>query len=128
MRILGFSLREVERRMGLSSSYLSRLLSGRVELKVDHVVEIARAINLDPGEIFLIAFSGRPESLSEAAIRTREALGHLVAQPPPATGPLGEPAADSAAQSTSSEQMEQLIARTLRRFFSELAGDKAGTG
>ena len=58
LRILGIPIREVERRLGLSPSYLSRLLSGRVALKVDHVAEIARALGLDPAEVFLIAFSG----------------------------------------------------------------------
>jgi transcriptional regulator with XRE-family HTH domain len=131
MRVLGFSMREVERRMGLSSSYLSRLLSGRVELKVDHVVEIARVLELDPREIFVIAFSGRPGHASEAAAKTRAALGHLVARPAPVAGPPA--AADATAaeaapatptpQSASSDPMEQRVDRILQQFFELSRGE-----
>src|SRR5918999_3569814 len=53
---LGFSLREVERRLGLSRGYLTRLFAGEMDLKIDHVVEIAGVLGVEPEEIFRLAF------------------------------------------------------------------------
>lgn len=75
MKVLGYTNRDVERKLGLSGSYLSRLFSGMIDLKVDHVVAIANVVGLEPDEMFQIAFprsSKRPPSAG--AVRLREAL------------------------------------------------------
>jgi transcriptional regulator with XRE-family HTH domain len=67
LRLLNLSNREVERRMGLSPSYLSRLFGGTIELKVQHVLAICDAAGLHPVEFFRLAYPEAPEPPSEAA-------------------------------------------------------------
>src|ERR1700744_4418971 len=52
LRILGISNRELARRLEMSPSYVSKLLSGASELRLDHLVRICKATGLDPGEFF----------------------------------------------------------------------------
>ena len=114
MRILSFSNRDVERQLGLSSSYLSRLFSGGMELRFDHIVQISKAMGLRPEEVFQFAYPQPPEPPSDAMTRLRKTTGTLVQSapappaPPPPTGP-------------SQEELERLMAKTLRRFFGEMA-------
>lgn len=74
MKVLGFTNRDVERKLGLSGSYLSRLFSGMIDLKVDHVVAIARVVGLEPEEVFQIAFPRKRRAPSAGAARLRETL------------------------------------------------------
>ncbi|MFP5288723.1 MAG: helix-turn-helix domain-containing protein [Thermoanaerobaculia bacterium] len=74
MKVLGFTNRDVERKLGLSGSYLSRLFSGMIDLKVDHVVAIARVIGVEPEEIFQLAFPRKRKAPSAGAARLRETL------------------------------------------------------
>ena len=74
MKVLGFTNRDVERKLGLSGSYLSRLFSGMIDLKVDHVVAISQVIGLEPDEMFQLAFPKKRKASSAAALRLRETL------------------------------------------------------
>jgi len=74
MKVLGFTNRDVERRLGLSGSYLSRLFSGMIDLKVDHVVEIAKVIGVEPEELFQLTFPRKRKPASASAARLRETL------------------------------------------------------
>jgi transcriptional regulator with XRE-family HTH domain len=97
MRILGVTNRDIERKLGLSPSYLSRLFSGGIELKVEHLIHIPKAMGLEPAEFFHLAYPRRPQPGSRAAEELREVLRDL--QPPPpqeSTGAFTE------------EQMDQL--------------------
>jgi transcriptional regulator with XRE-family HTH domain len=78
---LGLSLREVERRLKLSRGYLTRLFGGEMDLKVDHVTEIAEVIGVEPEELFRLAFPPSPKVPTAEVARLREALG--VSAPPP---------------------------------------------
>ena len=74
MKVLGFTNRDVERKLGLSGSYLSRLFSGMIDLKVDHVVAIARVIGVEPEELFQLAFPRKKRLPSAGAARLKETL------------------------------------------------------
>ena len=74
MKVLGFTNRDVERKLGLSGSYLSRLFSGMIDLKVDHVVAISQVIGLEPDEMFQLAFPKKRKASTAAALRLRETL------------------------------------------------------
>jgi transcriptional regulator with XRE-family HTH domain len=74
MKVLGFTNRDVERKLGLSGSYLSRLFSGMIDLKVDHVVAISKVVGIEPEEMFQIAFPRKRKAPSAAASRLRETL------------------------------------------------------
>ena len=70
MKVLGFTNRDVERKLGLSGSYLSRLFSGMIDLKV----AISQVIGLEPDEMFQLAFPKKRKASSAAALRLRETL------------------------------------------------------
>ena len=79
MRMLGFSNREVERRMGLNHGSVSRVFSGIIEAKLDLVLGAARAIGLEYDEFFAFAYPDLrpPEQESEAAGKIRSMLEDL---------------------------------------------------
>lgn len=59
VQFLGVSHRQIERSMGLSTGYLSRIFSGKVELRMEHVLGVCAAINLPPAAFFEAAFPAR---------------------------------------------------------------------
>jgi hypothetical protein len=88
----GMSRREVERRLcerGCGTD-LGRLLSGRLDLKMQHVLAICRVIDLAPPEFFQIALKPRPGPRSPL-------LRRLEALLPAARAEIGPPAPPSKA-------------------------------
>jgi len=120
IQALGISIRELERRMGLSTGYLSRILGGKVELRVDHICSIARTLGLEPAEIFQAAFPLNAP-VSAAALQIRAALRKL----PPAGQEGMAPGETTPFQEQSPEEVEQLMEKTLRRLFRELGREQA---
>jgi transcriptional regulator with XRE-family HTH domain len=121
MRILGFRNADIERKLGWSVSYLSRLYSGGIELRFEHIVDIAGALGLRPEEVFRFAYPDMGEEPSEAAQRVRattSSLGgfRLPATPPPAAAQEPPP------PSMTEADVERIVAKTLRRFFSDGPG------
>lgn len=106
MRILDISNREVERRLNLSPSYLSRLFNGLIELRAEHLLAISRAIGLKPAEFFYLAYPKRPDPPSDAALQLRKVLQEL--SPSPA-----QPSR------TSDEELEKKIQAVVQRHLSE---------
>lgn len=104
MRILGVTNREVERRIGMSPSYLTRVFSGGIELKAEHLIEIPKALGLEPAEFFHLAYPKRTHPGSKASAQLVEALRDL--QPPPE---------ERRAEPLSEEQMEKLLFSTLQK-------------
>jgi len=84
LRILGVSNRELARRLEMSPSYVSKLLSGSSELRLDHLIRICKVTGLDPGEFFALAYPVRPAATA-TGVRLRAMLqGSLSPSPPPA--------------------------------------------
>lgn len=108
MRILDLSNREIEKRLHLSPSYLSRLFNGLIELRVEHVLAISRAIGLKPAEFFHLAYPKRPDPPSEAALQLRRVLQELQ---PPAPAPTPPPLRD--------DELERRIQETVQRLLEE---------
>lgn len=105
----GFTLKEVERRLELSRGYLSRLFGGEIDLKVDHVVQIAEVLGVEPEEIFRLAYPVAPESPpSPKALRLREAFG--------VTAPVAEPPAPSGLE----REIEEIVKRAIAKAFAKL--------
>ncbi len=48
--------KEIERELGMSPGYLSRLLGGGIELKVGHIFNILELAGMPPHELFRAAF------------------------------------------------------------------------
>ncbi len=104
-RALGLSLREVERRLGLSRGYFTRLFAGEIDLKIDHVADIAGALDVDPDEFFRLAFPPSQTAPTPKMARLREALGVSV------------PAAQPAAVSGLEREIEKIVIRKLAKLF-----------
>jgi transcriptional regulator with XRE-family HTH domain len=77
MRLLGFTNREIERRLGYTPSYLTRLLSGEIELRFEHIVDIVGAMGMTAEEFFQFAYPVRAGERSEPAIQLEEVLAEL---------------------------------------------------
>lgn len=105
LRLLGLSNRETEKRLGVSVGYLSRLFSGTIELRFEHIADLARVLEMDPVELLLFAFPQPKDPPTRGARRLREMAG---------TGP-DSPASGSPPSSPSDEDMERLVARTLQK-------------
>ncbi len=77
LRLLGFTNREIERRLGYTPSYLTRLLSGQIELRFEHIVDIAAAMGMTAEEFFQFAYPVRAGERSEPASKLAEMLEEL---------------------------------------------------
>lgn len=105
LRLLGFSNREVEKRLGVSVGYLSRLFSGTIELRFEHLADIARVLEMDPVELIHFAFPRPKTPPTRGARRLREMAG---IDPEPSAGGFST-------SSPTDEDMERLVARTLQK-------------
>lgn len=114
IRLLGLTNREVERRLGMTPSYLGRLFGGTIELKVEHVLSISRALGMAPAEFFELAYPRRPDPPSESATAIRKLLRDM--QPP-------EPEARPAT-AISEEELQRKIQDSVRQALRDLAGGK----
>jgi transcriptional regulator with XRE-family HTH domain len=81
MRMLGVSNREVERRLELHPSSLTRFFNGQVEAKLELALGIARALGLEYGELFSFAYPERPAGPESASARKIRSLLDGMAAP-----------------------------------------------
>ena len=104
MRLTGFSNREVERRLGLHPSSLTRFFNGQVEAKLELVLGIVRAIGLKYDEFFAFAYPDRGEGEeSESANRVRDMVAGL------------KPAKSRPVSEEGRPGLEQLLQQLLKR-------------
>ena len=101
--------RDVERTLGVSASYLSRLFSGRIELRFEHILKIAGAVGLEPSEIIHAIYPVPRNPPTEAMLRLQEILRHLKAPPLPPPGWTPE------LQASFERRLEDALWRALRR-------------
>ncbi|HET9225831.1 MAG TPA: hypothetical protein VFR31_04150 [Thermoanaerobaculia bacterium] len=59
VRFAGVPHRQIEREMDMSTGYLSRILSGKVELRVQHVLGVCQAIGMPAAAFFEAAYPAR---------------------------------------------------------------------
>jgi hypothetical protein len=110
------SEREVERRLGLGGGTLNRIFTGRIELKLFHVLAILEAAAMRPEQFFQLASVLRrtvgdsPDNLGRQVI---EALGRLASRVgPPSEGGEGGAGHDAAA---ADKDLDRRVAASLRR-------------
>lgn len=117
IRLSGISHRQVERELGLSTGYLTRILAGQVELRVRHVLDVCRVIGLPPDRFFgaLFPLQDGPESMS----RLERGLAQLHPAPDRPAPPLPPLLPDTAAGATRSRPVSELL-RRLRQALDEL--------
>ncbi len=107
IRVYHFPRREIEKRLGKSRGYLTRLFSGVIVLRFDHVTAIAEIIGVDPAEILRQAFPPSQQPPSPATLRLREALGVKV--------PAEAQGSETPEESPLEKAIEQVVARTLAK-------------
>jgi len=107
LKILGISHREVARRLDMSPSYVSKLLTGASEVRLDHVIRICRAAEIEPVEFFALAYPRHPVEGSPAGSRVRELLKNVQLQTP-----APAPTLKSA---FSEEQLHDMLKATLEK-------------
>lgn len=59
IRLSSVSYRNIERRLNMSTGYLTRILTGKVHLRVLHVISVCSVIGLPAGQFFLALFPAR---------------------------------------------------------------------
>ena len=128
LRVLGYTNREIETRLGVSGGYLTRLFNGTLELRFQHIVDIARAIGLEPAEVFQLAYPQPPSPPTESAQRLRETFGPRTPMPidvPVVENPkTAEPSPGSGLE----QEMERMMRKVFSRFFAEFMGKAVGEG
>lgn len=112
--------RDIEKALGWSSGSMSRLLSGGIELKIKHVLEICGVIGFPPARFFHAAYPTADEGDPQSARVQR-----LLEQLHPALDEEKEPepaAPPAAASPTQQTEIERLVFGALTKFFSNLSG------
>jgi plasmid maintenance system antidote protein VapI len=88
VRLSDLSVREVERRLDLGAGTLNRIFSGRIDLKVRHILRVLEVIGMRPERYFQLAAAraladDAPASASASLLDSFERLGYGRSGPTP---------------------------------------------
>lgn len=118
MQAAGLTRKELDQRLGAGPGYVSQVLTGRMELKLRHVLAILRALDVDPSIFFHTLYPGdRPTSdqvVMEEFLKRFQKLGFGGGPPPQ------PPAVDP-------EELERLIQSAVRAVLENRADEKKAT-
>jgi transcriptional regulator with XRE-family HTH domain len=105
----GLQRRDVERALGLRNGSLGKLLDGSLDLRVEHLVALARVLRVPPGD-FLMA--GCPQAHAAATYRLADWLGPIGnASVAPATAAVTPPTPDELTEIIRLAIRQELAAR-----------------
>jgi transcriptional regulator with XRE-family HTH domain len=79
IKVANVTKRELEKELGASGGYLSRLLSGKMGLSVRHILLICAAIGMQPEEFFHLAYPeapGEDSGMAHDILRRFQGLGY----------------------------------------------------
>jgi hypothetical protein len=115
VRAAGFTVTEVEHRLGAGPKALRRALCGAVDLKVKHVVAVLRVIGMSQQEFFAIATRTPPDrrhgrSAGGELLETFERIGYRGE-----FVPTDDEADDPASDEEFDRVVEDVVERVLRR-------------
>jgi len=116
---------ELEKKLGFSGGYMSRLLSGRIDIKISHVLDIADVLGMHPQEIFSIAFPQSSPGPSPGLKNVHKMSPHLV----PATmapAPPPAPAQPPFDVDKLHRKLEDSLTETLDKIFDDLEKQTSG--
>jgi len=86
-------VRTLERSLGLGGGTLNRIFSGRIELKLRHILLILQTVGVKPDEFFRYAFEERTPEDNAGTAWIREAVKRMLRQDEePAPRPAPNPA------------------------------------
>jgi hypothetical protein len=112
IRLSEYSNRDLERKLGFSGGYLSRLFGGQIDIKVSHILTVLDIIGLYPSEFFQMAFppvENEPSPLMKKILDMAPQLRPVPMQsaPPP------QPA-------MTAREIQDRVAEALRQVFADL--------
>jgi len=115
IKVANVTKRELEKELGASGGYLSRLLSGKMGLSIRHILLICAAIGMEPAEFFHLAYpeapaAGESSGMARDILRRFQGLGY---EPKPGLR-------SGAAPSLSDEELDERIRASLGRALREL--------
>jgi hypothetical protein len=128
IRVLGFTYRDIEAKLGVSGGYITRLFNGTLELRFEHIVDIGRAIGLDPQEVFQLAYPHPRNPPTEAAQRLRAIFAqpsYDLSEPPAAAAADADKTGESAISAALEQEMERMMKKVFSRFFLEFMSQGA---
>jgi transcriptional regulator with XRE-family HTH domain len=115
IQALGYSLRDVERRLKASDGYLSRIFLGTIDLKMEHFVGIAKALQMAPEELMAFIYPTPKDPISPAAYQLWRRVG---GSPPVAPSTAKKTAEEGAVRQ---EDVDRMLRQSLGRVFGDLA-------
>jgi transcriptional regulator with XRE-family HTH domain len=118
IQALGYSFRDIERRLHTSDGYLSRVFLGAIELKMEHVVHMAKALGMAPEELMHFIYPKPKEPISPAAYQLWRQVGGV---PPVAPSLTPKPPAEKKESAVTEADAERLLRQALGRVFGDLA-------
>ncbi len=115
VRAAGFTMTEVERRLGTGPKALRRVLCGAVDLKIKHVVAVLRVIGMSQEEFFAVATRNPPKrhrgrSAGGELLATFERIGYRGE-----LAPTGDDPEDPASEEEFDRMIEDAVERVLQR-------------
>jgi hypothetical protein len=122
MKILDITNREIEKKLGQSYGYLSRLFAGTIDLKMEHILDICQAIGLRPAEFFHLAYPRVTVPPTDAARRLRDVLQGF--QPMISEEPglwAGQSSGMQAGLPLTQSDAEKMMLELLRRLLKQMA-------
>jgi hypothetical protein len=111
IRLSEFSNRDLERKLGFSGGYLSRLFGGQIDIKLSHILTVLDIIGLYPSEFFQMAF---PPVEGEASPLMKKILDMAPQLRP---GPM-QPTPQQ--PSMTPREIQDRVAEALRQVFADL--------
>lgn len=104
LRLLGVSFKEIESSHNISHGYFSRVFSGKMDLRFEHIFQFCSYTGLRPAEFFQLAYPQRSEDASDAARKLRQALNLF-------PGKEAEPEPPPPEVALAPDQLEQILGR-----------------
>ena len=128
IKVANVTKRELEKELGASGGYLSRLLSGKMGLSIRHILLICAAIGLQPEEFFHLAYPEAPGErggMAHDILRRFQGLGFEgKGAGSPASPAPGPPLAPALTDGELDERIRASLGRALREL---VTGDLPGS-
>ncbi len=113
VRATRMSTRDLERRLGIGNGNLGRMLDGRLDLRVRHLLALADLLDVPPGDLLEL---GCPDAVSRAKHR----LGDWI-------GKRSSPPAEPTAASLSLDQLNELIRNAVQQALEQQSAEAERT-
>jgi len=100
VKAAGLTNRDLEQRIGIGSGNIYRMLDGRLDLRVRHLLALADLLEIPPSDLLEL---GCPDAASRAKRRLGDVIGRKSSQP-----------AEPTAASLSLDQLKELVRNAIR--------------